>query len=298
MLETQGPVSGIGTGQVEGTPDAGTISDTPATTTGQAEKAEQISGTPEPSPEGKTQDKPATTTTEDTFFDPTSLPDELKPAYKQMQAAFTKKSQGIRQEKQKIDAYNAFERAPEETIQRIAQQMGYQLVRAGQQEQQAQATPQNTASDPNWKPDTWDEVIGLAEQRATAKILELLRPILGPLMQNMEQITSRNIETQLDSIDSNWRVYEDEIKENMKAHPTLIKSPDGLMKLYRISVPVELQTRQAEQRVVKKFEDKAKAATMGSKSTSHTAGTGSRKVNSFADAVQLAKDQLKTQGRY
>jgi len=299
MLENQGPVSAIGTGQAAGTPDDGTTQDAPGLTTGQADlKAEPISGTPEPSPEGKTQDKPATTTTEDTFFDPTGLPDELKPAYKQMQAAFTKKSQSIRQERQKIDAYNAFETDPHGTIARIAQQMGYQLVKPGQQPRESGPAAQANTSDPNWQPQTWEEVIGLAEQRATAKIIEQLRPVLGPLMQNMEQVTSRNIETQLDSIDGNWRVYEDEIKANMKEHPTLIKSPDGVMKLYRISVPAELQTRQAEQRVIKKFEDKAKAATMGSKSTSHTAGTGSRKVNSFADAVQLAKDQLKTQGRY
>ncbi len=53
---------------------------------------------------------------EESFFDPNQVPEELKPAYKQMQAAFTKKTQEIANTKkeaealrQKADAYGRYE---------------------------------------------------------------------------------------------------------------------------------------------------------------------------------------------
>lgn len=53
---------------------------------------------------------------EESFFDPNQVPDELKPAYKQMQAAFTKKTQEIANTKkeaealrQKAEAYGKYE---------------------------------------------------------------------------------------------------------------------------------------------------------------------------------------------
>lgn len=53
---------------------------------------------------------------EETFFDPNQVPDELKPAYKQMQAAFTKKTQEIAQIrkehetlKQKAEGYSKYD---------------------------------------------------------------------------------------------------------------------------------------------------------------------------------------------
>jgi hypothetical protein len=56
-------------------------------------------------------------TTEESFFDPNTVPEELKPAYKQMQAAFTKKTQEIAARnkelaavKEKADAYAKYER--------------------------------------------------------------------------------------------------------------------------------------------------------------------------------------------
>lgn len=54
---------------------------------------------------------------EESFFDPNSVPEELKPAYKQMQAAFTKKTQEAAQQRkeaeafrQKAEAYAKYER--------------------------------------------------------------------------------------------------------------------------------------------------------------------------------------------
>lgn len=60
-----------------------------------------------------------TETTEDSFFDPTSIPDELKPAYKQMQAAFTKKTQEIAQAKKEAEAIRAKAEAYDKVQQHI-----------------------------------------------------------------------------------------------------------------------------------------------------------------------------------
>jgi len=44
---------------------------------------------------------------EETFFDPNAVPEELKPAYKQMQAAFTRKTQEIAQARKELEAIKA-----------------------------------------------------------------------------------------------------------------------------------------------------------------------------------------------
>lgn len=44
---------------------------------------------------------------EESFFDPTQVPDELKPAYKQMQSAFTKKTQEIANARKEAEALKA-----------------------------------------------------------------------------------------------------------------------------------------------------------------------------------------------
>lgn len=289
QVEPQGPVS-VGLGQTDGAPDAGTTPAVPDITQGQAsDTSKAVSGQPK-GPESAEQQAP-----EESFFDPAALPDELKPGYKQMQSAFTKRMQELSKHRQKIDAYDAFEKDPQGTLERIAAQMGLTISQRGQQ--QAQQQPQGQMG-PDWQPQTWDEVLSLAEQRAEQRILSKLQPILGPVMQQVEQISSRNVETTLDGIDPNWRMYEDDIKANMREHPTLIKSPNGVASLYRISVPYEVQTAQAVQAAVKKFETKAEAAKIGGKSTAHTSGTPTKKVSSFADAVELARQQLSKQGRY
>jgi hypothetical protein len=61
----------------------------------------------EQSEESETQEQSTETEGEgegESFFDPNSVPDELKPAYKQMQAAFTKKTQEIAQAKKEAEA--------------------------------------------------------------------------------------------------------------------------------------------------------------------------------------------------
>ena len=47
-----------------------------------------------------------------------------------MQAAFTKKTQAVAQDRQKIEAFDAFMADPMSQIQQLAQQYGYSLTQA------------------------------------------------------------------------------------------------------------------------------------------------------------------------
>lgn len=72
-------------------PDSQGTTATPETTTG---TEPGIQTTPAP-----------TGTPEESFFDPSSIPTELVPAYKQMQSAFTKKTQEIAQQRKDAEAW-------------------------------------------------------------------------------------------------------------------------------------------------------------------------------------------------
>lgn len=293
-----GPI-GSPQGQPDTDSDTGTTDKALAGDTGQAQDniGTADSGQTDVTTKAPEQSAP-TTPAEDTFFDPNAVPEELKPAYKQMQSAFTKKLQGVKDQRQKIEAYDAFNRDPLNTLRQIANQYGMTIQDGRTAQPQGQAPNQgNPLESPDYQPQTWGQLAQDMTGIISRQIMQQLNPVIAPLYQNVEQITSNHIENQLDAIDGNWRIYEDEIKQNMREHPTLIKSPGGINKLYRISIPDDVQTSRTVQDVVKKFGDKAQAAKVGSKSQAHTSNTPSKKINSFADAVALAKQQLNSTGR-
>ena len=213
----------------------------------------------------------------------------LKDRERQMMAAYTRKTQDVAKEKQKIDAYNMFEKNPEGTIRQIAQQMGFDVVPRGNQPQ-AQAGMVDTA---NWEPQTWDEVLVRAKEQARESLMAEIKPLLEPLYQNLQQVKSQGIENQLSQIDENWRIYEDEIKSNMEfIKPDLLKTAEGIKKLYRMSVPDEVFTSKATQQAIKQYEQKVKSAQIESKSKVNHTTPSIGKINSYDDAVKAAKKAL------
>jgi hypothetical protein len=222
----------------------------------------------------------------DSFFDPSKLPDELKGVYKQMQAAYTKKTQTLAQQRQKVEAYDAFMQDPISNMQRVAGQYGMTLTRA-----QAQAAVQAQAeTESEWQPKTWDDVLSKAEERAMEKIMQKL----GPVVQNVQAMQAGNIENQLNTIDPNWRIYEEDMRGTIQRHPTLV---NDVSLLYRMSVPEDVYTGRAVQQALKKFENKARSATVGSKSDTPRSAPAFRKVGSFSEAVEEAKRMLSEHGR-
>lgn len=231
-------------------------------------------------------------TDEDSFFDPRDIADqpELTAAYKNMQRAYTKKMQAIADQRQKIDAYDAFYQNPIEQIQRVAQQYGYQLSPAQAQQVANQQTTETQSNEP-WQPQSWDEVMSKATEIAEQRILQKMDPVLSQV-QNMRK---ESIESQLAEIDPAWHQYEDEMRDTIKTHPTLANDP---AKLYRLSVPTEVLESRATQAALRKLEARQQSGKVSGKSTTTKEPGGGLpdKPVSFSEAVAAAKKNLADQG--
>lgn len=224
---------------------------------------------------------PPQPTDEPSFFDPTSLSPELIPAYKMMQGRFTQGMQKVKGQERKIQAFDAFESNPHsQEIQQFMARYGY--VPASQVQQMQQSQPQQPQQ---WEPQTWDEVMAKAEERAEQRIMERLQPVLGQVYQQ----TAKTIEQQLSTIDPKWRDYEDQMKENLARFPQMVNTPDLL---YRISVPQEVMEAKAIREALDKFQGKAAHAAVGTKSSAPRSTPAKPKVSSFDDAVAAAKREL------
>lgn len=246
----------------------------------------------QPEPEGQSAEPEGTSDpapqAEDTFFDPTSLPEELTPAYKQMQAAYTKKMQAIAQDRQKIQAYDAFSQNPVAEIQRLATMYGIQI---GQQGQQPTAQQQET----EWQPQSWQEVEQRISEAAFERAKSELAKEYAPMVSQVKEMRQADIERQLYEIDPTWQNYEDQMAANLQEHPTLASDP---AKLYRLSVPQSVLESRATQKALQRMEDKGRAAQVGSGSkTPKKPGTGVPDgPMSFDDAVNFAKKKLAEEG--
>lgn len=284
MPDGQGPVT-IPEGITPAAPDKGTPAAAPEVSTGQA--------TGQTSPDtGQAATSAPQTPEEPTFFDPSAIAEELKPAYKQMQAAFTKKMQGISAHKQKIEAYDQFMRDPIGQMQQVASQYGYSLSRA----QAAQAIQeQQGQQDQNWEPQSWDEVMSKAEERAEQRIMAKLQPFLG----NVQKQTAATIERQLSEIDPQWRAYEDDMRSMLQQHPTLV---NDVSMLYRLSVPEEVLTSRAVQTALSKFQSKTEQAKVsGTTRTSRSEPappdlTKMKSGDAFNAAIEIARKRLASGG--
>ena len=232
-----------------------------------------------------------------TFFDRQEWEEHLKTApeesreylrslEKQLQGSYTKKTQTLAQERQKVEAYNAFmaevQRDPVAAVNALVAQLGVdkQKIFGGGQ-----------ASNDPWKEgfNSWEEV----RDTLTPYIISQVQNQFAPLFGRVQNLTSQHVESQLSEVDPDWRVYEQDMMTNIKAHPTLVQD---INKLYRLSVPEEVIQARADKKALKRFEQEAKAArvaTGGSVQSSHAgADTVSMKPSSFDEAVKKAKEKL------
>lgn len=221
-----------------------------------------------------------------TFFDPKNVPDELKPAYKQMQASYTQKMQKLSADKQKVDAYDAFMADPITQMQQVASRYGYSLTRA-----EAQQAVEQQQTDQNWEPQNWNDVLSKAEERAYSRIKKELNPLFGEI-QNMKK---QNVEKSLDEIDPMWRQYEDKMIDLLQEHKSLASDP---ALLYKMAVPQEVLESRATQRALQKMQAKGEASQVSGSSTTTKkpdSGLPDGKL-SFQQAVEAAKKKLAEDG--
>ncbi len=237
---------------------------------------------------------------EEEAFDLSKVPEELRPHVeaaikqtdKQLKANYTKKTQEIAKQRHKIEAYDSFESNPVEIMKQMAERYGFQLTPKGGGKPRSSETGGNgdesESFSETWTPPSWKHVGSAVDQRIESKLNEFMQKI-QPVFQNIHQLTTKNIETQLSEIDPDWKLYEDEMTSNLKDHPTLAKD---VSKLYRMSVPDEVLESRATQKALKKFEEKAHSANIGSKSSIRSSSASEKKINSFNDAVVEAKRKI------
>lgn len=256
----------------------------PEPTEGRAEPAEGTS---------EKKEAPKKAATEESFlgeFDISSLSEEGRAAYealnKQFKSAYTKKLEAVKKDREKIDAYNNFMSNPEQSLKTAAQQYGYKMVPMNQP---AQAQANGADEYEGWQPNTWGEVENKFFPKFEQKIMQKIMGQLSPVFENLQNITSSNIERQLNDIDPDWKLYEDEMTTNLKMHPTLARD---VGKLYRLSVPEDVLKNKYTQAALKKFEEKAKSAKVSSKSSVSASAAPINKKLSFTEAVEEAKRRL------
>lgn len=216
----------------------------------------------------------------ESFFDPKSIAGkpELESAYKQMQGKFTKELTRFKEGKKKAEAYDAFVSNPGESLQKLANQLGYNLV---QRDPNAKDDPANQA------PKTWQDVYSRAKQ----EVLKELQPVLG----EVRQLKQQNVEQYLDNHHADWRTFEGEMLETLQAHPSLALDPD---KLYRLSVPEEVLEARAHKAALVKLKGSSDAGQVSGATATRQIATDEvpKKGSSFNDFVNYAKAKLKSQG--
>lgn len=217
---------------------------------------------------------------DDTFFDPKDLSDELLPAYKGMQSAFTKRMQGLKEGQNKIDAYDTFYRDPVNTIQAIAAQNGYQLTRAD-----AAAVAQQGGGE-QAEPESWDDV----HNRSVAMAKQEIMKDLGPFLNEVKGYKRDSIERVLDDEVPDWRQYEDDMIRTVQQHPTLAN--DAAL-LARLALPKEVTEGRAMQQALRRLEAKGKSAQVSGGSRTRTVPQPDpNKSLTFDEAVARAKNIL------
>lgn len=188
---------------------------------------------------------------------------------------------------QKIQAYDAFARDPATALQQLAQQNGYTLTRA---QAQAQIDAQE-----EWEPGTWQDVRQTithdAVTQAVRQVLSQLEPVVGTVRKIQEQ----TVEQQLEGIDPLWRRYEPRMTQLLQEHPTLSKD---MSLLYSLAIPPEERESRATQAALKKIQSQTESARMESASPKRQTTPAPKKVSSFQDAVNVAREQGRSEGWY
>jgi len=186
---------------------------------------------------------PAAATEESFYPDPHTIPEDLKPYYKGMQGAFTKKMQSFKAQADKIAAYDAFNQNPRAALERMAGQYGLSIQDV---KKAAEA----------FDPQNWDDV--------TSQITKNVVAQLQPMMAEVQGVKQASIEAQLDEAMPDWRVYEAEMSSALTEHPTLANDP---VKLLKLTVPDNVLEAKAVQAAMRKLEAKGKAAGVSSGGT-------------------------------
>ena len=212
----------------------------------------------------------------ESFFDYESIrgtPNEA--AYKEMQRAFSKKTEALKGGADKIAQFDQFMQDPVSQMQNLARQYGYQMVQG--QAETADGKPKTFES--------WDDVMSEAKTQVMAE----LQPMFGEL-QNMKM---QNGEQSLDNSHPDWRIYEDAMMTTLKDHPTLVGNPDLL---YRMSVPETVLEARANKAALAKIQGTTASSKVQGQSTTTQQPSKKPGKLSFNEAVEYARQEVSRRG--
>ena len=225
---------------------------------------------------------PPATNGDNTFFDPSAVPEELMPAYKNMQGQFTKKMQGLSDSRQKGEAYDQLFANPEQSLRQLAQQYNVNL---GNQ----QPAPVVPEAQENWEPKSWNELLDRADARAEERIMQKLAPVINPMMEELKTVKKSETERKLDAAWPEWRQYETEMVDVLKKHPTLADDPVTLAEL---ATPNDIKESKAYKKALntlnKKVDSSKVVTSPGVKADTNTA----KRPMSFHESYIQAKRQI------
>ena len=275
-LDPNGPVTLVSDTPIS-TPESGTTEAEPSATDDGSAQTEPDGGS------GQAANAPAEPATETpVFFDPKDLDESLMPAYKNMQAAFSKKTAAVAQGRDKIKAYDDFLDDPVGNLKKLAVQHG--LTLSGQADGQQQEPGQGQDGE-SFNPSSWEEV----KDWVQTQVMGQVKTDFQPMIESVQKQNASNVEKQLDKIDPEWRLYEDDMRQTIQAHPTLA---GDVSKLYKMSVPDDVLSRKAVQSALGKIQSKTNAARVHTGSVNKKTVAAPKEKMDFNEAVAFAKHQI------
>lgn len=205
----------------------------------------------EPTPPPEPTETPAPK--EESFLDPATLPEELKPHWKRMHAAYTKNREDLKQGREaaaQIQRFYADAAYADSVVQQRASQLGYQLVRPGQApgppaSPSGPAVPSELVQD--LKTAFGPELGWMAEKMAPA-MYGYMQRMLQPLQQQTQQTLQQTLqaefekaEQEMDSKYPGWDAKEqdlssllDWLQRGKPTHPVYGNRYEALYKLHDV----------------------------------------------------------------
>lgn len=208
-------------------------------------------------------------TDEERFLDPSNLPKELLPAFKRMQASFTKAMQKVASQREKIALFDKLMEDPEAAVGALAEKVGLRVSKKG-----AISEPHETAGEPEvTDTESWVRKI----------IREELTPVVEQLRQEQAEIKAKSAIAYLNETYPDWYLYEDTMAELVRRHPSLRDDLDNLYRLAKAGTERAIKTKKASSK-------QAEVLTKSSKG--REAVTVPKKAKTIDEAFEIAKKQL------
>jgi len=194
---------------------------------GEPAPAEPTQGDPDQGPGGQ----PSQPQPEESFIDPQSLPEELKPHWKRMHGQYTKFAQERKQLRENaalVERFNSDPAFAEQTMMQRAAQLGYQLIRPGQNgNAQAPTTPSHAQSG--------------VPQEILQEIQNTLPPELHVIAQSIAAATSAAVQKSLgpireqqarQQVESKTREYDEHVAKLTEKHPGWEDHEEEMTEIY------------------------------------------------------------------